>query len=233
MRFLIELTLRIKTPPGVNLNVYARRNFRRFKQLINKKSNPRILIIGCGKKFGQGVQELGREILDQSVNLDILPTELSNVVGDGHYLPFKENSFDGVVAQAVLEHVRNPVRVVKEIRRVLRKHGYVLADVPFLQPYHPDPSDYQRYTLEGITELFSTFQEVEKGICSGPISSFLKLFTIVLPILISFNNEFLYKSFHLSLRWLLFPLKYLDLFFIKNKRAHVVASAIYYIGKKV
>ncbi len=44
--------------------------------------------------------------------------------------PFDENSFDAVTLGAVLEHVFNPVELLKEVNRVLRPGGVFWLDVP-------------------------------------------------------------------------------------------------------
>lgn len=51
-------------------------------------------------------------------------------VGDAHNLKFPANSFDAVFALEVLEHVFDPLRVFKEVRRVLKKGGYAIFLVP-------------------------------------------------------------------------------------------------------
>ena len=73
------------------------------------------------------------------------------MVGDAHKLPFKSQVFDSIICQAVLEHVSNPNKVVDEMLRVLKPKGHVFVEVPFIQGYHADPDDYQRYTLNGLT----------------------------------------------------------------------------------
>lgn len=45
-------------------------------------------------------------------------------------LPFPDTSFDGVLLNEVLEHVRDEVRTLQEIRRVLRPGGYVVVMSP-------------------------------------------------------------------------------------------------------
>ena len=44
---------------------------------------------------------------------------------DVHELPFADASFDAVFAHAVLQHVREPLRALSEMRRVLRPGGVV------------------------------------------------------------------------------------------------------------
>ena len=68
-------------------------------------------------------------------------------------IPFEEESFDGILNVAVLEHVRRPWVVVRELQRILKKGGVLLCVVPFFQPIHYVPTDYYRFTPEGITSL--------------------------------------------------------------------------------
>ncbi len=51
-------------------------------------------------------------------------------VADAHNLPFEANSFDAVFALEMLEHVFNPLKVLTEARRVLKKGGYGVFLVP-------------------------------------------------------------------------------------------------------
>ena len=51
-------------------------------------------------------------------------------LGDAHDLKFKSEMFDAVFALEVLEHVFEPIKVLKEVRRVLKKDGYAIFMVP-------------------------------------------------------------------------------------------------------
>lgn len=68
-------------------------------------------------------------------------------------VPLADASFDSALCNAVLEHVRCPDEVMAELRRLLKPGGTLVVSVPFLQPYHPHPADYRRYTREGLREL--------------------------------------------------------------------------------
>jgi len=51
-------------------------------------------------------------------------------VGNAHKLKFSAMQFDAVFAFEVMEHVSDPVAVLKEMKRVLKKNGYIMILVP-------------------------------------------------------------------------------------------------------
>lgn len=85
---------------------------------------------------------------------DMEAGEQIDVVGDALNPPFKDNSFDTVIATQVLEHVEKPWVVVHEMKRILREGGTCIVTAPFLVPYHAYPTDFFRYTKEGMESLF-------------------------------------------------------------------------------
>jgi len=116
----------------------------RFRSVggLVEPTNGKILDIGCADGMFTKV------ILDNSkaseiVGIDVLKSSVdwSNkhwkkdkrmrfIVGDAHSLPFNNSTFDAVFALEVLEHVFEPIRVLQEIKRVLKKGGYAVFLVP-------------------------------------------------------------------------------------------------------
>jgi len=94
--------------------------------------------------------------------MDIWSRFRPDVVADAQTLPFRDESFDGVLAMSILEHVPRPWVVVAEIRRTLVPGGLVLGYVPYMFPYHADESfhDYYRFSDEALTHLFGSFSEI-------------------------------------------------------------------------
>ena len=93
------------------------------------------------------------------------------MVADAHALPWPDEYFNGVVIQAVLEHVLDPAQVVSEIHRVLVPGGYVYADTPFMQQVHEGPFDFTRFTESGHRWLFRNFALEDSGAVAGPGTS--------------------------------------------------------------
>ena len=173
-----------------------------------------------------------RRRADNVINLEIEVTPEVDVIADGHLLPFNDNTFDAVISEAVLEHVHSPVRVVAEIYRVLKPGGYICIAVPFLQGYHASPHDYQRWTLPGIIQLCTAFSEIESGACAGPTTALHWIFREYIGLICSFGSLLLAKAISLLIGWLTFPFLIIDALLSRHKHAHILASAIYFLGKK-
>jgi SAM-dependent methyltransferase len=130
-------------------------------------SSPRILVVGGGAR-GNATQELWDNVGVKIVSIDVYASENTSFIADAHYLPFATESFDGVLIQAVLEHVVDPVTVVSEIFRVLKWEGGVYCEIPFMQQVHEGAFDFTRYTLSGHRWLYRHFQELSSGTTKGP-----------------------------------------------------------------
>lgn len=94
-----------------------------------------LLNVGCGeggdKRFllSQGFQVIGT---DTFISLG------SDLISDGHFLPFADSVFDIVTSIKVLEHLHTPGQAISEIARVLKSEGYFIGSVAFLEPFHAD-----------------------------------------------------------------------------------------------
>lgn len=206
------------TPPSPYYDRFKKERMRNFLKHFN--SDQTVLDIGC-RQF---------VLSSNHINLDIALYPDVNLIGDAHKLPLKSAKVDGITIIAVLEHVVSPDMVVEEMYRVLKPGGRIYAETPFLQGYHPDPLDHQRYTKEGLIKIFKKFKNIDSGIGGGPSSTlcwFLRVYVASF-----FNCEFLYLLFKFLFGWITFPLKYLDFFMVNKKRAHILASGFYFIGEK-
>jgi ubiquinone/menaquinone biosynthesis C-methylase UbiE len=180
----------------------------------------RILDVGAG----------GRRITPRIVTFDAVPAEGVDIVGDIHAMPIESDSFDCVFCTGTLEHVRDPWQGVREIHRVLRPGGLVHIDVPFIQGFHADPTDYWRFTIEGLRLLCASFEEVEAGVHIGPTCG---LVWVAREWADSCSSNRYVSNLLLALVALLTtPLKYLDYLLIRKPKAHRVASAVYFRGRK-
>jgi SAM-dependent methyltransferase/uncharacterized protein YbaR (Trm112 family) len=200
-----------------------------FAARIRASAGRRVLVIGGGR-LGYGAEALLESGLD-IVESDVYLSPRVDLVCDAHHLPFADESFDGVVLQAVLEHVLDPPRVVAETHRVLRPGGLVYADTPFLQPVHEGAYDFTRWTELGHRRLFRMFEQIDRGPVLGPAAA-------VVWVLCSFARSLPRKRSKLGralegLTLLAFSwLPYFDRFLIRHPGATDVAAGTYFVGSK-
>ena len=194
---------------------------RPLKRFLNS-TNGLVLNIGSGNSIRK----------NGILNVDMMDYSNVDLVCDIHNLPFKDNSVDGIMNFAVLEHVKKPQVVLKEIYRVLKPGGRVFSVIPFMQPFHASPQDYQRYTLPGIEFLHRDFEKIKSGVFSGPVSGTLWIFQECLACIFSFgynNLKIVLTILLLSLTW---PIKFLDFLAIQLPAAENAASNFYFHGLK-
>ena len=169
--------------------------------------------------LGSGNSDLGKDLL----NVDLLPYDNVDIICDIENIPFKDNSVDFIINIAVLEHVPNPQKVIAEIHRILKPSGKLYCFIPFMQPFHASPYDFQRFTYEGMKHQFRDF-EILKLKAIGPTSGMLWVVQEWLALVFSFGIKPLHTFLYLFFMVLTFPIKYLDLLFQNYPLAKNVAS---------
>jgi ubiquinone/menaquinone biosynthesis C-methylase UbiE len=149
---------------------------------------------------------------------------------DAHHIPFQDETFDGVIIQAVLEHVLEPDKCVQEIHRVLKGKGIVYAETAFMQQVHGGRYDFMRFTHLGHQRLFRAFEEIDSGAVCGPGMALAWAYqSFLLSFVQSKRTRALVSSFaHLTS----FFLKYFDSFLIEKSGTMDAASAYYFLGNK-
>lgn len=103
------------------------------------QNNPKkILDVGCAS--GWFLSQIARKFPKaQCFGIDVyhdgitygnkLYKKLHLQEGNAEKIPFPANTFDLVICTEVLEHVDNPPQVLKEIKRVLKKHGEAIIEL--------------------------------------------------------------------------------------------------------
>jgi SAM-dependent methyltransferase len=111
----------------------------------------RILDVGCGPK---PYYPFFADVASEYVGVDVVENPAAELRGAVEALPVDDASFDVVLCTQVLEHADDPAQAVRELRRVTRPGGRVLASTHGVQVYHPSPVDYWRWTHTGLRRLF-------------------------------------------------------------------------------
>ncbi len=154
--------------PSPSLNVRGQANYASYAKAVKKLApKPRVLVLG-GRILGAGMELFANDPDIELVETDVAYGPRTALVCDAHDVPFADASFDGVIVQAVLEHVCDPYRCVEEIHRVLRPGGAIYAETPFIQQVHGGAWDFTRFTDLGHRRLFRRFEALDWGPVGGP-----------------------------------------------------------------
>ena len=150
------------------------------------------------------------------INIDLIGIPGVDAIADVEQLPFAAGVFQRVECDAVLEHVKDPVKAMAEIARVLAPGGYAHLVTPFCHPFHEYPADYRRFSLDGL-ELLALRDDLEvvaKGWRTGPTATLLVMLIEYAKLLLPFRWWRILA--HGVLGWMLFPLRYLDLWLLRS-----------------
>ncbi|NQU31731.1 MAG: methyltransferase domain-containing protein [Bacteroidetes bacterium] len=218
----------ISFSPSLSNNLSSKNNFILLNNLLSTKIKPKVLIIG-----GASITTNTDMIINPNnivVESDVSIGPRTQIIIDGHHIPFENDTFDLLIFQAVLEHVADPYKCVQEAHRVLNNDGLIFAATPFMQQVHMRAYDFTRFTHLGHRRLFRAFNEIESGVFAGTgvalgwsIRAFVnslirnKYFRFILSTIVSF---------------LFFWLKYIDYITHNNKGTFNGASGFYFIGRK-
>ena len=97
-------------------------------EVLDLGCGPGTITLGLARRAGRVVGlDVAAKMVDQAREL-AAGSEVHNVsfeVGSAYELPFGDGSFDVVYAHQVMQHLADPVRALREARRVLRPGGLV------------------------------------------------------------------------------------------------------------
>lgn len=185
---------------------------------------------GCGLNVGAGSSQLHPAL----INVDIVPGPTVNVCASVECLPFPDGIFNLVVSQELLEHVRDPFQAMQEMRRVLKKGGILYCQVPFIIGYHPGPTDFWRFTREGIRELVekANMECLEVTTAVGAGTGFYRIAVEFLAVLASRFAGVLYRPVKGAFALILYPLKWLDPFLSKSPEIDRIPGGYLVIARR-
>lgn len=187
-----------------------------------KKRNLKILDAGGGLiSRGKLLEKFGKRTV-----LDVQFREGVNVVGDIHNMPFPDNSFDLITLFMVMEHLYDPLKAIKECRRVLKNDGILIATTVQYWHTHGHPNDYYRYTKAGLEYIFNQSNLPIQNIWSigGP---FLVLYHVIELNIPNFMRKFFILTCPVF--------NYLDKFFFnhQDKRENNDSVGWAFLAKKI
>lgn len=214
------------------LDRYERRRRRLYKLLRPPLplvyNNSEQFLPHCeGKKLFIG--GAGGRIPAGFLNLDISEAPGVDIVSDVQDLHIPDSSIAAIECDAVLEHVQSPEKAISEMHRVLKSGGYLHVVVPFCHPFHEYPSDFHRWSIEGLRHLLREFDILHVGTRTGPTATLL---AFILEYLKLFTPAPMKKMVYGVAGWLVWPMRYIDLWLNKKPDSHTLANHMTALARK-
>ena len=119
---------------------HSERRLREFVQSFVPKSATSILDVGCGSAWvakacqnsGKFVCSLDVSVVNPRKAVERYPSPNHvGVAADTYHLPFKDASFDCIIAAEIIEHVPDPKAFADELMRVVKPGGVVIISTPY------------------------------------------------------------------------------------------------------
>ncbi len=127
----IKQTL-FRNTPDYYLDVSEDFYYQKFIDLCKQLCGKRVLDFGCATgNYMTALQKLGYDCVGVDANpayVKIATNKKLEVFLIDDKLPFPDKSFDTVIMFEVVEHLQNPLEVLKEVQRVARKN--IIFTVP-------------------------------------------------------------------------------------------------------
>ena len=144
---------------------------------IRGTSGNAILDVGCGTKPYKGFFQEPNSYVGIDRRADT-----ADVKSIGEFLPFADSSFDTVLCTQVLEHVENSEKVLAEFNRILEDDGVLILSTHGIWIEDHEPTDYWRWTLQGLEKLFEDADfEVLETYSMDSVSSLLQILCLYFP----------------------------------------------------
>lgn len=117
------------------------------------RPNPGPVLI-AGSKVYPGRRDR-RKVYENAVGIDQEEGEGVDIVADlENPLLVYVGRFHHIECWSVLEHAKRPWLIAQNLESMLTPMGSIHITVPFVWRIHGYPSDYWRFTIEAIRELF-------------------------------------------------------------------------------
>jgi SAM-dependent methyltransferase len=183
---------------------------------------------------GINVGEAARRLHPRIINVDVSAGPALDCCADATQLPFHDGAFALAITQETLEHVPAPDTALQELFRVLRPGGILYCQLPFIIGYHPGPTDYWRFTREGIRTVVQRagFQCVEIGMTVGPAVGFYRIAVEFIASLAALPYSRLYMPAKGAAAVALYPIKWLDPLMQRSAQADRICGGYYVIARR-
>ncbi len=210
MKYLNKMEKKTDQIWKTEVSEWKHRNHQRelfLSEVLNLQGDVLEIGPGYGRVLDKAKNKMNIIGLELSENLtNILKSKgLKVIQGNALEMPFKDSSFDAVVCEEVIEHVKEQDVFLKEIFRVVKREGLVIIVTPNKWIYralmyisnikngvfklellkNPTPGHVSELTSSGLKKLISQSFSIIKFL---PINAYIKQSFLNKACFLSINN---------------------------------------------
>lgn len=132
-----------------------------FDKYITLKQVDKLCDLGCGSGRKADFlnsfckEYIGVDIDSSKESISRKRNDFKFLSFDGSKLPFSDNEIDIIYMNQVLEHVRDPFSLLKDINRALKEKCFIVGSVSYLEPFHSE--SIFNWTPFGLVTIFKKF----------------------------------------------------------------------------
>ena len=160
------------------INNYYLKNKKDFRDKILEEINIKDEVLDIGMAMRDKYKDIRSKHIE---TLDVndfgdYPDIICDICND---IAGLEEKYDKIICLAILEHVYDPFKAIRNLRLMLKKNGSIYGFVPYLYNYHAPLNlkfqDYFRFSKDSLAYLFKDFYQIELFPFRGRISSSLHM----------------------------------------------------------
>lgn len=136
----------------------------KYLDIIGTEAGLKVVELACGNSF---FPEMVAERNMESWGLDFAPKMISNmakkfpkvryVLGSVTETRLPNDYFDAVVAGEIIEHLEEPISLLREMSRICKRNGKIIISTPILEC--EEPEHLWEFWTEDVSSMMSPFGE--------------------------------------------------------------------------
>lgn len=180
--------------PGQVDRILLQEHVARYKFALGYSNGLKVLDAACGAGYGSYILaseaehvtgvDIARETIDFAKD-DFRRNNADFIAADVLNLPFDDESFDLSVAFEIFEHIKNPEKLLYELKRVTKRNGRIIISTPnvaFVKSTVDNPFHTHEYDLSEFSSVINNvfpggieyFNQIAKSGASGVKQAYMK-----------------------------------------------------------
>lgn len=142
-------------------------HYHRYAAIQDLVRGKKVLDIACGEGYGSFfISEFANDVVGVDISNEAIShasqkycqSNLKFIEGSATYLKFPDHCFDVVVSFETIEHLAEQEQMLSELKRVLKKDGYLVISSPNRPIYSEESGEHNEFHVKELD--FNEFDQL-------------------------------------------------------------------------